>query len=61
MNQNARKYELNMALSILAIFNPLNDYYIYHINQSTSSSLLHNLIEQARKTTRFTIDAENDY
>ncbi|CAF4339296.1 unnamed protein product, partial [Rotaria sordida] len=61
MNQNARKYELNMALSILAIFNPLNDYYIYHINQSTSSSLLHNLIEQARKTTRFTIDAEDDY
>ncbi|CAF4059614.1 unnamed protein product [Rotaria sordida] len=61
MNQNARKYELNMALSILSIFNPLNDYCIYHINQSTSSILLHNLIEQARKTTRFTIDTEDDY
>ncbi|CAF1364469.1 unnamed protein product [Rotaria sordida] len=61
MNRNARKYELNKALSILPIFNPLNDYHIYHINQSTSSSLLHNLIEQARKTTRFTIDTEDDY
>ncbi|CAF1279156.1 unnamed protein product [Rotaria sordida] len=61
MNRNARKLELNMALRVLPIFNPLNDYHIYHINQSTSSILLHNLIEQSRKTTRFTIDTEDDY
>ncbi|CAF1371059.1 unnamed protein product [Rotaria sordida] len=61
MNRNARKYELNKALSILPIFNPLNDYHIYHINQLTSSILLHDLIERARKTTRFTIDTEDDY
>ncbi|CAF4195632.1 unnamed protein product, partial [Rotaria sordida] len=61
MNQNARKRELNKALSILPIFNPLNDYHIYRINQSTSSILLHDLIEQGRKTTRFIIDTEDDY
>ncbi|CAF2863661.1 unnamed protein product [Rotaria sp. Silwood2] len=61
MNQNARKRELNMTLSVLPIFNPLNDYYIYHINQSTSSILLHDLIEQGRKTIRFIIDTEDDY
>ncbi|CAF1350819.1 unnamed protein product [Rotaria sordida] len=61
MNRNARKHELNMALSVLPIFNPLNDYRIYHINQLTSSILLHNLIEQAKKTIQFTIDTEDDY
>ncbi|CAF3018839.1 unnamed protein product [Rotaria sp. Silwood2] len=61
MNQNTRKYELNSALSILQVFNPLNDYHIHHINQSTSPILLHDLIKQARKTTRFTIDTEDDY
>ncbi|CAF4593020.1 unnamed protein product [Rotaria sp. Silwood2] len=61
MNRNTRKYELNSALSVLQVFNPLNDYHIHHINQSTSPILLHDLIEQARKTTRFTIDTEDDY
>ncbi|CAF4646767.1 unnamed protein product, partial [Rotaria sp. Silwood2] len=37
------------------------DYHIHHVNQSTSSILLHNLIEQARETNRFTIDTEDDY
>ncbi|CAF4670448.1 unnamed protein product, partial [Rotaria sp. Silwood2] len=61
MNRNTRKYELNSALSVLQVFNPLNDYHIHHINQSTSPILLHDLIEQARKTTTFTIDTEDDY
>ncbi|CAF3455699.1 unnamed protein product, partial [Rotaria sp. Silwood2] len=61
INRHIRKYELNKTLSALPVFHPLTNYHIYHINQSTSSLLLHNLIEQARNTTRFTIDTEDDY
>lgn len=56
-----RKRQLNMQLSILNAFTPLNTYEIYHIHKSTSVNLLHDLIKYARKTTEFTADTERDY
>lgn len=61
MNRNIRKRQLNMNLSVLPTFTPLSPYKIYHINQSTSTILLQDLITLARKTTKFTIDTESDY
>jgi len=61
MNRNERQRQINMRLSVLPTFTPLNDCQIYLINQSTSTMVVHNLIEMARKTTRFTIDTEHDY
>ena len=60
-NRNERQRQINMELSVLPTFTPLNDYQIYHINRATSPMLLSKLIELARKTTRFTIDTEQDY
>ncbi|CAF3101520.1 unnamed protein product [Rotaria socialis] len=60
MNRNIRQRQLNMKLSVLPIFTPLSTYKIYHINQSTPTILLQDLITLARKTTKFTIDTEND-
>ncbi|CAF5142012.1 unnamed protein product, partial [Rotaria magnacalcarata] len=61
MNRNIRQRQLNMKLSVLPIFTPLYPYKIYHINQSTPTILLQDLITLARKTTKFTIDTESDY
>ncbi|CAF3480118.1 unnamed protein product [Rotaria socialis] len=61
MNRNIRQRQLNMKLSVLPIFTPLSTYKIYHINQSTPTILLQDLITLARKTTKFTIDTESDY
>jgi hypothetical protein len=61
MNTNIRKRQLNRNLGVLPIFTPLSPYKIYHINQSTPTILLQDLITLARKTTKFTIDTESDY
>ena len=62
MNRNQRQRELNKTLSVLPTFTPLNDNcHIYHINQSTPSMLIHDLIIMAQQTTHFTIDTEGDY
>ena len=61
MNRNERQRQLNIQLSALPSFTPLNSYELYHINRSTSSLLLHDLIEMARKTMRYSIDTESDY
>ena len=60
-DRNERQEKLNLELSVLPTFTPLNDCQIYHINRATSAMLLPNLIELARRTTRFTIDTEHDY
>ncbi|CAF1688460.1 unnamed protein product [Adineta ricciae] len=57
----ARKRLLNRQLSVLSPFVPLNDWQAYRINRTTAPSLLHDLIELARRTTRYTIDTEHDY
>ena len=57
----ARKRLLNRQLSILPPFVPLNHWQAYRINRTTAPSLLHDLIELARSTTRYTIDTEHDY
>lgn len=61
MNRNKRQRQLNVDLSVLPTFTPLNACQIYHINRTTSPVLLQDLIELARKTSRFTIDTEHDY
>jgi hypothetical protein len=62
MNRNERQRRLNIELSVLSTFTPLNnDYQIYHINRTTSTVLVQDLIQLARKTTRFTMDTEIDY
>jgi hypothetical protein len=61
INRNERRRQVNMELSNLQTFTPLNDYQIYHINRATSTMLLPHLIESARKTTKFTVDTEHDY
>lgn len=60
IRRDARKYQINAELSQLPKFMPLNPHHIYHINRSTPSMLLHNLIRLARTTSRFTIDTEKD-
>ncbi|CAF1529444.1 unnamed protein product [Adineta ricciae] len=57
----ARKRVLNRQLSVLSPFVPLNDWQAYRINRTTAPSLLHDLIQLARRTTRYTIDTEHDY
>jgi len=61
MSRNERQRQLNRELSVLPTFTPLNDCQIYHINRSTSSIILQDLIQLARKTKRYTIDTELDY
>lgn len=61
MTRNERQRQLNMELSVLPTFTPLNDCRVYHINRTTSLMLVQDLIELARKTTRYTIDTEHDY
>ena len=60
LSRNERQRQLNLQLSVLPTFTPVNDYQVHHINRSTSPMLLHELIEIARKTTNFTIDTEHD-
>lgn len=59
--KNARKREINCELSTLPIFTPLNHYKVCHVNWTTSTMLLHDLIQLAKKTRQFTIDTEHDY
>lgn len=62
MNRNEqRRRRQNTMLSALPPFTSENEYDLYHINRRTSSLLLHDLIEMARKTTQYSIDTENDY
>ncbi|CAF2755574.1 unnamed protein product [Rotaria sp. Silwood2] len=61
MRRNARQRQLNNNLSVLPIFTPLNHYKIYHINELTTTMLLHALIAFAKKTANYTIDTEDDY
>ncbi|UJR12992.1 hypothetical protein I4U23_000018 [Adineta vaga] len=61
LSSNERKRLLNIQLSILPAFTPLNGWRVYCINQTTDPSLLHYLIELARKTVKYTIDTEHDY
>lgn len=61
MNRHERQRRLNTQLSVLPPFTPQNDYDIYHIHEKTSSLVLHDLIDMARKTTQCSIDTENDY
>ena len=62
MNRHERRRrQQNDMLSALPPFTPENEYDLYHINQGTSSLLLQDLIEMARKTTQYSIDTENDY
>ena len=61
MNRYQRQRQLNAALSVYPTFSPLADCQIYLLNASTLPSLIKDLIELARRTTRFTIDTECDY
>ncbi|UJR18761.1 hypothetical protein I4U23_005667 [Adineta vaga] len=56
-----RKRLLNLQLSILPSFVPLNSWRVHRINRKTDPSVLHYLIELARNTTKYTIDTEHDY
>ena len=61
MNRNERRRQMNIMLSALPPFTPANEYDLCHVNRRTSSLLLQDLIEMARKTTQYSIDTENDY
>ena len=61
MNRNERRRQQNNMFSALPPFTPENEYDLHHINQRTSSLLLQELIEVARKTMQYSIDTENDY
>ena len=61
MTRHERQRQLNIQLSALPSFTPLNGYELHHINHSTPSLLLQDLIDMARKTMRYSIDTENDY
>ncbi|UJR34546.1 hypothetical protein I4U23_027323 [Adineta vaga] len=61
LSSNERKRILNIQLSILPAFTPLNDWRVHCVSQTTDPSLLHYLIELARKTVKYTIDTEHDY
>jgi hypothetical protein len=61
LSRNERQRQLNVQLSVLPTFTPVNQYQIHHINRATSPTLLQDLIELARATTMFTIDTEHDY
>ncbi|CAF1481285.1 unnamed protein product [Adineta ricciae] len=60
LSTNKRKRHSNVHLSTLPAFNPSNDWRVYCISQRTNTSLLHYLIDLARKTTEYTIDTEHD-
>lgn len=59
--RNERKEQLNRMFSVLPPFCPKNDYTVHLINHSTSTLVLFDLIQLARRTTAFTIDTEQDY
>ena len=61
LNRHERQRQLNLKLSVLPAFTPVNDYETVYINRQTSKMLLPDLIQMARRTTRFTIDTEHDY
>ncbi|CAF3661502.1 unnamed protein product [Rotaria socialis] len=55
------KRVLDIAVNILSVFTPINNYEIYLINQATSPMLLHDSFELTSKTTEFTIDTKHHY
>lgn len=59
--RNERQRQLNAQLSVLPKFTAVNDHQVYLVNQSTSTSLMHHLIELAKQTVTFTVDTERDY
>lgn len=59
--RSERQRQLNAQLSVLPIFTAVNDHQVYLINHSTSTMLMHRLIELAKQTVTFTVDTERDY